>query len=372
MARKTKAWVHPKPPADPVVLDLFAGPGGWDTGIISPHFRTIGIEYDINPVMTAVAAGHVRIQADVSAVNPCSYGPIWGLILSPPCQGFTPAGKKVGKFHDTSVILESISKVRTLEDIVALIAELNGVLKDPRSILVLEPLRYALALKPVWIALEQVSNVQPIWDAMVEPLEANGYIVETATVSSEMFGVPQARKRAILVAKLATHVEPGTTLMPVQTHSRLYPQQLDKRDEGVADFVTLAQAMESMTGTEYVPDMANGDSPDNAQWAFNRPSVTIVGTFRPDILAGPGWRDVGSRGRQYSQGSVKITLEQAGMLQSFPVDYPWQGAKTRQWQQVGDAVPPRMAHAIVNALVGDDMLPPWSYPTAYTMDDLIF
>lgn len=39
------------------------------------------------------------------------------------------------------------------------------------------------------------------------------------------------------------------------------------------------------------------------------------------------------------------------MLQTFPPDYPWQGTRTAQYRQVGDAVPPLLAHRIVAAVM---------------------
>ena len=43
---------------------------------------------------------------------------------------------------------------------------------------------------------------------------------------------------------------------------------------------------------------------------------------------------------------------EAGVLQSFRPDYPWQGARTRQYQQIGNAVPPRLAAHVIAEAIG--------------------
>lgn len=54
--------------------------------------------------------------------------------------------------------------------------------------------------------------------------------------------------------------------------------------------------------------------------------------------------DPRKRGRQ-------VTVTEAAVLQSFPHDYPWAGSRTRQYQQIGDAIPPVLAAAIVAQFV---------------------
>ena len=47
----------------------------------------------------------------------------------------------------------------------------------------------------------------------------------------------------------------------------------------------------------------------------------------------------------------KVTAREAGILQGFPADYPWRGPVSRQKQQIGNAVPPPMAAALLSNLI---------------------
>lgn len=92
------------------------------------------------------------------------------------------------------------------------------------------------------------------------------------------------------------------------------------------------------------------DSPE--RWVHERPSTTVVGSFHPDIQAAPGYRKAGDGPRQNAPGSVRISIEQAAVLQSFPADFPWQGSKSKQFQQVGNAIPPLLAKRVLLAALG--------------------
>lgn len=53
-----------------------------------------------------------------------------------------------------------------------------------------------------------------------------------------------------------------------------------------------------------------------------------------------------------ARDAVRLPVDDAGVLQSFPRDYGWQGTKTSQFQQIGNAVPPLLGEAMARQLVG--------------------
>ena len=77
------------------VVDLYAGPGGWDEGMKMLGLTSVvGLEWDQAACRTATAAGHRRIRADVSKYCIDVFAGVRGLIASPPCQAWSMAGKR--------------------------------------------------------------------------------------------------------------------------------------------------------------------------------------------------------------------------------------------------------------------------------------
>jgi DNA (cytosine-5)-methyltransferase 1 len=210
------------------VVDLFAGPGGWDVAASAHGIEPLGVEWDDAACATRKAAGLRTLQADVSALEPLDFAPCVGLIASPPCQAFSMAGKGEGRgaMDAYRVAIEAMAAGEVVD--VAALDEASG---DPRGHLVLEPLRWALALRPRWIALEQVPPVLPLWEAMAGVLRAEGYSAATGILSAEQYGVPQTRKRAILLASLD-----GEVRLPRPTHQRyIAPRSRDDEGGGMFD-----------------------------------------------------------------------------------------------------------------------------------------
>jgi DNA (cytosine-5)-methyltransferase 1 len=364
---------------DGLVLELFAGPGGMSEGLRLAGISSrvcLGVEWDSSACMTATRAGHPRLHADLTTIDPLLFGRVWGFHASPSCQGFSFAGKGASR-GDVDLLLQAITAMgREPHRADEIMATLRTLVKSPLSPLSLEPLRYILALRPRWFTLEQVRAVLPLWEAYAEVLRPLGYSVWTGIESSEKFGVPQTRERALAMGSLDIDLSGGLA----QTHSRYIKsgKRKGQQEPGFLPYVTMAQALERAgdyvvrsnygTGGEpaptltssadngnfrWVPTAANeGTTAEDMAWTAERPSATIVGSFHPDVVAKPAYRKAGDGPRQKAKGSVSITVQEAGILQSFPADYPWTGTKTKQWEQVGNAVPPLLGQALAETAIG--------------------
>lgn len=283
-----------------MILDLFAGPGGWDEGLrMLGRHDVLGVELEAVACATAEAAGHIRAQGDVQRLTPRKLvtEEVEGIIASPPCQSFSENGKR-------------------------------GGLDDPRGYLVHEGLRYVDALRPRWVAFEQVKTVLPIWRDQVRALRSLGYSAWCEVIDAANYGVPQNRLRAVLVARR----DGIPAAMPPETHSRLR-------------WVSQGRALGWPTGW-YVNtglDWKKGQPRESAQKIpSSRPAATIT------------TRSVG-QWRVYTDPTEYrgLTEREAGTLQTFPADYPWRGpTQLARATQIGNAIPPLLAARILSELTG--------------------
>jgi DNA (cytosine-5)-methyltransferase 1 len=78
-------------------------------------------------------------------------------------------------------------------------------------------------------------------------------------------------------------------------------------------------------------------------WSFVRPSTTVMGDPR---IAPAGHHD------NHMKGAYRATLDEASTLQTYEPPFVFCGTKTKQFLQIGNAVPPLLAEHILAALVG--------------------
>lgn len=222
------------------VVAQFSGPGGTCLGAHANGVRPLGIEWDDAACATRRAVGLPTLQADVSQLDPADFAPLKGLIGTPPCQAFSNAGKGIGRDYvgEIAACLDDLAAGRDTR------AEHTAACGDDRAMLVVEPLRWALALRPRWVALEQVPPVLVIWEVVAKHLRDVGYWVWTGVLASETFGVPQTRKRAFLIASLDGPVQP-----PAPTHQTYRPGEPACETEatllgpGLKPWVSMAEAL---------------------------------------------------------------------------------------------------------------------------------
>lgn len=113
--------------------------------------------------------------------------------------------------------------------------------------------------------------------------------------------------------------------------------------------VTTRRSDEGLLVGRQLPE-GEGRNVGGKNWTDGRPATTVAGDPR---IAWPGHKGSGDE-RDSSPGqmidAVRVTVEEASILQSFPADYPWQGSRTKRFEQIGNAVPPLLAKAILSAL----------------------
>lgn len=310
-----------------IVRDLFCGAGGWSMGARANGLDVTGYDNNGDAITTYVAAGFTGVFADLTHFAPheCDL-----LLASPPCQPFSKATRDSQGRADTRAMLPLV---------VATWAEL---------------------VRPTAIAVEQVEGAASVIVRLAAMLVNMGYRVVLREVNAECFGVPQTRRRIVLMAH--TQRTPG---VPKATHSvfdRRHPERLQR---GVLPWVSMAEALgvdpESSMGDVKTSNgtvrsalqpaatvMAGMDN-GNYQWVHNRPSPTIVSEFRPQVVAAPGYRTTMSR--QDQPNSVMVTTAQAATLQGFPPDYPWTGSLSARYRQIGNAFPPPVAAAVIKEML---------------------
>jgi DNA (cytosine-5)-methyltransferase 1 len=189
------------------MVDLFSGGGGgWDLGARSLGVPSIGIEWGGPECATRAAVGLATIRADVSQYPPERFvGRVEGVCGSPPCQAFSSAGKRQG-------------------------------LADPRGQMVHEPMRWVRVIRPRWVALEQVPEVLGYWRWISRELRDLGYSAWCGVLNAADYGVPQVRKRAVLLASLDRVAAP-----PAPTHSK--HGHADLLGESLLPWVSMAAAL---------------------------------------------------------------------------------------------------------------------------------
>lgn len=351
------------------------------------------LSIELQPWATEIAQvnGHMTIRHDVVTYPFRNHrGATTGIAAGPPCQGFSAAGGQRGR-ADIPLILAAAAQMHAFPSVAeSILLALSQSTADPRSHLALVPWLWWLVLEPEWMLLEQVPAVLPLWRELERLARLDGVGAWAGKVCAEQYGVPQTRRRAVL---LLHRGRADDQLAPVPTHSRYYEHDPSRLDPGMPKWVSMAEALGS-NGTVRTVDqpaptllgsMDNGnvrwmvsnygtggdpaargmrstDQPaptvtskvDRNQWVFDRPATTIQGDPR---VWPPGHKinaddrrrlaDAEQRyGDRAGTGEVKVSIREAAILQSFRPDFVFPDHLTlgQRFQGVGNAVPPLLAY----------------------------
>jgi DNA (cytosine-5)-methyltransferase 1 len=320
-------------------VDLFSGCGGLTLGLELAGFRVIaGVELDALSVSTyRVNHPNVRVwDKDIRTVDPAELlkdrelqpGELDLLAGCPPCQGF--------------------STIRTRRTMTAA--------DDPRNELVAEFLRFATILQPKAVMLENVPGLAAYdgFLAVTQELRALGFDCKYDIFDAAHFGVPQRRKRLVLLG-----TKKGIVLFPERD-----PRQRTVRDAlaGLPAVGNSGDPLHDVTEqrTPRIVKMLaripnDGGSRSSLPDEFQLECHRECSGFR-DVYGRMAWDAVAptittgcinpSKGRFLHPDQPRaITPREAALLQSFPRTYHFslERGKYGAARLIGNAFPPEFA-----------------------------
>ena len=181
------AWLQhlaPREPDAPTVISTFAGAGGSSLGYSMAGYRELlAVEWDNNAVETfrlnfpGVPVYHGDI-AKLSVADCLKLAGLTGprqldvLDGSPPCQGFSTAGKRDFRDDRNQLFREYVRLLRGLQPKVFVMENVSGMVKGKMKLIFADILR---------------------------ELKASGYVVSARLLNAMWFGVPQSRERMIFI-----------------------------------------------------------------------------------------------------------------------------------------------------------------------------
>lgn len=362
------------------VIDLFCGAGGLSEGFRQAGFHVLaGQDYDEMAGRTFAATHHEArfIGGPIEKVTPQQLldaagkkrGEIDVIVGGPPCQGYSVYNHQRGA-------------------------------NDPRAGLFRQYLRIVEGIMPRWLVMENVTGITSIAGGAIvgqifEEMHRLGYRVDMRVLKSEDYGVPQERRRVVFIANRVD----APILFPEPTHG-----------VGLQRFVTVWDAisdlprLENGEGGELLPYASRPKNPYQAmlrgdcRLAFNHAASRLASINQArmrHIPPGGSWRDIprellpagmlrakrSDHTKRYGRprktdlactiltkcdvhwGAYihpvqdrSFTVREAARLQSFPDFFDFQGSRTEQYVQVGNAVPPILGKRIAESLLRADTM----------------
>ena len=331
---------------NPQAVDLFAGAGGATQGLKDAGFELVGaVELD-SDAAASYRLNHPTVmlkECDLRSVSAAGFRRELGLKVGeldllkacPPCQGFSTMAE--GRVHEDA----------------------------ERNDLVLSVVRFVREFRPKSILIENVPGLQRDrrFNQLIEKFKSLGYSVQYFVVRADEFGVPQRRRRLIVVA-----------LRGVRRAKDL-PKDLLVSNSPKS---TVSDVFDSLRSRDLSDDALNVSRTLKLK-TLARIKAVPVGGSRRDLPAEHQLDchvrvDGSGRGATSSYGRMKldeaaptmttrcttpacgrfihptedrgITLREAASIQTFPPQYKFVGGYGSIERQIGNAVPVQLASQI--------------------------
>jgi len=358
-------------------VDLFCGAGGASCGIHAAGFELVAaVDHSTDALNThaenlpGYTVRHDLSEVDTSVLPERARSPDY-LHGSPPCKGFSTAKG-------------------------------NRSLDDPRNSLVFDFVDWVETLNPKVVTMENVVGMTNIstrfMDKVTSAFRDSGFAVKWQVLNAADYGVPQTRRRVITVG-IRDDLNIPTRWFPRPTHAETPTTTLDGRQ--LDEWISVKDAIGDLGMVGSHRQQGDNNGTNGCVWRQpTEPSHTVKGqgshTVRADggtvqnhvaqnhteqarkrftdILAGRREAN-GLSGRvaelsrpsptitadetaavppirppEQSEGPRRLTVRECARLQSFPDSFIFEGTKTSQYAQVGNAVPPRLQYHIANHL----------------------
>lgn len=290
------------------VVDLFCGCGGLSLGFEKAGMDVVAAFDNWTEALTVYRKNfsHPAIRADLSetekaveAIRP--YNPDM-IIGGPPCQDFSSAGKR---------------------------NEDNG-----RGNLTICYAKIVSYVRPTWFVMENVERIlktKKLQDAL-SIFKSAGYGITYTVLNAALCGVPQKRKRFVMIGKLGADDDfiKGKLLENLSDHE-----------------MSVAEYFGDKLPIKYYYRHPRSYA-RRGIFSTAEPSATIRGVNRP---IPKGYTLHSGDPVASLEGIRPLTFLERSMIQTFPEDFDFDGTKTNIEQMIGNAVPVNLGYYIADAIL---------------------
>lgn len=329
-------------------VDLFSGCGGLSTGLeLAGHKCLLGVDFNKDAI-ASFKKNHKHAETFLGDIKKLSEEEISKLIKNkkidvvvggPPCQGFSTVGKGDTNDDRNQLFREFVRIVNFLKPEIVIFENVLGILAEKN-----EPV-----LKQIFAAFEEI-----------------GYHMSAQVLSAEQYGVPEVRKRTILIgckSEKADHPAPshGKGLAPVKTvedfwknlkaedgqiyNNDLKPTEIKKTlDKQRLSHIPEGKGIRYQKDEiEYLPKKLYFD----VNWSELRENRFRQTKLQRLDRKKPSPTILTSCSTYYHPTEDRyLTIREAAACQSFPNDFIFEGSYSAQFKQIGNAVPPLLGKAL--------------------------
>jgi DNA (cytosine-5)-methyltransferase 1 len=361
---------------EPVVIDLFAGAGGLSIGARVAGLKVVGcVELDAIACETLDANKEYHgevLKADVSEItgeqlrNYFKVAKKQKLVVigGAPCQPFSKAAYWVEEGDEAAYRRDRARGVQRNRP-----AAPKEARADQRRDLVKEFWRLIRDSDADGFVFENVPSIKhprnrPIYESFLNSARNTGYQITEVEANAAEYGVPQSRHRVfILGSRKRAPICPEPTHFLDDRQATLFRKAAMTSGEALdgLDNPDLFEPEEVVTGrwAQHLSEVPPGwNYKAHTAWAGHpNPTFETETRFWNFLLKlapnRPSWTIAASPGPwtgPFHWSSRRLRTVELATLQSFPLGYRFSGSRRERIRQIGNAVPPLLAAAMVQSV----------------------